>query len=51
MMMTTTTHMIPGTRPVAKPAGRPPPNHFLVAEKIDLWIPFLAMTWGNNWLV
>lgn len=27
------TYMIPGTKPEANPAGFPPPNHFLVAEK------------------
>lgn len=26
------------------PAGLFPPNHFLVAEKIDLWIPFLDVS-------
>lgn len=38
------THMIPGTRLVFTcPTGFPPPNHFLVALKNDLWRPLRAI--------
>ena len=32
-------YIIPGTKPDARPAGFPPPNHFLVALKIERWRP------------
>lgn len=39
--LTSKSYMIPGTKPDASPAGFPPPNHFLVAEKMERWRPFL----------
>lgn len=39
------THIIPGTRPEASPAGFPPPNHFLVALKIERWRPLRETIW------
>ena len=39
------TYMIPGTKPEANPAGFPPPNHFLVAEKRERWRPLRDRIW------